>query len=86
MSKFKLNARAFGGLGLLLIVVVLIAPLYAGLIETGVVGNIPSNIIQTEEGVRHQLPTTPSIVLLVIMVISFIAFVFLYRHKKRRER
>jgi len=45
-GKYKINARAFGGLGLLLIIVILIAPLYAGLLETGIVRDLPSNIIQ----------------------------------------
>ncbi len=87
MTKFKLNARAFGGLGLLLIIIILIAPLYAGLIETGFVTDLPSNIIQTEEGVRGQFPTSPAtLFLLTIMVISFLAFIFLFRVQRKRAR
>jgi hypothetical protein len=87
MTRFRLNARAFGGLGLLLIGVILIAPLWAGLLETGIIGELPSNIIQIQEGVRHQFPSSQATIpLLTIMVISFLAFVFLYREKRRRAR
>lgn len=87
MTRFKLNARAFGGLGLLLIGVMLIAPLWAGLIETGIIGELPSNLIQQEVGAKS--PTFNSeatIPLLTVMVLSFLSFVFLYRHKRRRDR
>lgn len=87
MTRFRLNARAFGGLGLILIIVILIAPLYAGLIERGFVTDLPSNVIQIEEGVRGQFPQSPSTVLLLsVMVISFIAFIFLFRIQRKRAR
>jgi len=87
MTRFRLNARAFGGLGLLLIIIILIAPLYAGLFETGIIGELPTSIIQIEEGVRHQFPSSQATVpLLILMIISFIAFVFLYREKRKRSR
>jgi len=87
MTKFKLNARAIGGIGLILIVVILLAPLYAGLIETGFVTDLPSNIVQVQEGVRHTFPTSEStVVLLTLMVIAFLALIYLFRVKRRRER
>ena len=86
LTKFKLNARAFGGLGLLLIGLILILPLWAGLIETGIIGDVPSNVVQVEEGVRHQLPSSISMMLLIFMVVSFLAFVYIYKVKKKRER
>lgn len=87
MTKFKLNARAFGGLGLLLIVLILILPLYAGLLETGLVGELPTNIVQIEEGVRGTFPnSSATIPLLIFMVISFLAFIVIYRTKRRRAR
>jgi len=61
-GKYKINARAFGGLGLLLIGLILIAPLWAGLLETGIVGDFPSNLIQIQEGVRSEFPTSQATV------------------------
>ena len=87
MTRFKLNARAFGGLGLLLILAVIIAPLWAGLFETGIIGDLPTNIVQVEEGVRHTFPSSPATVpLLAVMIASFLAFVFIFREKRRRSR
>jgi len=86
-GKFKLNARAFGGLGLLLIGIILIAPLWAGIFETGILPDLPTNIVQTEEGIRGQFPTSEATVpLLAIMVISFLAFIVLFREKRKRSR
>lgn len=87
MTRFKLNARAFGGTGLLLIGIILIAPLWAGLFETGIVGDFPTNLVQIEEGVRHTFPSSQATVpLLILMVISFIAFVFIFKEKRKRSR
>ncbi len=87
MTKFKLNARAIGGIGLILIVVMLLAPLYAGLIETGFITDIPTNLIQVEEGVRHTFPSSQAtVVLLTLMVVAFLALIYLFRVKRRRER
>lgn len=87
MTRFKLNARGFGGLGLLLIILILVVPIWAGLLETGIIGELPTNIVQVEEGVRHTFPNSPATVpLLIFMVLSFIALVFLLREKKKRSR
>lgn len=87
MTKFKLNARAFGGLGLLFIILFIITPLYAGLIETGLVRDLPSNIIQVQEGVSHTFPSSQATVpLLLIMVVSFLAIVIIFREKRKRAR
>ncbi len=87
MTRFRLNARAFGGLGLLLIIVILIAPLYAGLFETGIVGDLPTNIIQVQEGVRGEFPASPATLpLLSIMVIAFLAVILIFREKRKRAR
>lgn len=86
MTKFKLNARAFGGLGLLLIGVILIAPLWAGLFETGIVGDLSTNIVQVEESVRQTFPTSEATVpLLSVMVIAFLAFILIFREKRKRS-
>ncbi len=86
-GKYKINARVFGGLGLLLIGLILITPLWAGLFESGIVGDFPSNLIQIQEGVRSEFPTSQATVpLLTVMVISFLAFIFLYRVKRKRDR
>jgi len=86
-GKYKINARAFGGLGLLLIGLILIAPLWAGLFETGIVRDFPTNIIQVEEAVRGEFPSSQATIpLLTVMVISFLAFIFLFRVKRKRER
>jgi len=80
MAKF--NARFFGGAGLFLIFLIIIIPIWAGVLESGIT-EIPANLIQTES----QFPNSPATVpLLTIMVISFIAFVFLYKEKRRRAR
>ena len=87
MTKFKLNARGIGGIGLILIVVILLLPVYAGLLETGLVEDLPSNLVQIEEGVRHTFPSSQATVpLLILMVIAFLAFVVIYRTKRRRAR
>jgi len=80
MAKF--NARFFGGAGLFLIFLIIIIPIWAGVLESGIT-EIPANLVQTES----QFPNSPATVpLLTIMVISFIAFVFLYKEKRRRAR
>lgn len=87
MTKFKLNARAFGGLGLLFILLFIIAPLYAGLFETGIIRDLPSNIIQVQEGVSHTFPSSQATIpLLAIMVVSFVAIVIIFREKRKRAR
>lgn len=87
MTRFRLNARAFGGIGLFLIIVILIAPLYAGLFESGIVGDLPTNIIQVQEGVRGQFPVSPATLpLLSVMVIAFLAVILIFREKRKRAR
>jgi type II secretory pathway component PulF len=80
MAKF--NARFFGGAGLFLIFLIIIIPIWAGVLESGIT-EIPANLVQTES----EFPNSPATIpLLTIMVISFIAFVFLYKEKRRRAR
>lgn len=87
MSKFKLNARLFGGLGFIAFILIIILPVWAGFLETGVIGDASSNLVQVAEGQRPPIfLATATIPLLIGMVVSFIAFVFLYRHKRRRDR
>lgn len=87
MTRFRLNARAFGGIGLFLIIVILIAPLYAGLFESGIVGDLPTNIIQVQEGVRGEFPVSPATLpLLSVMVIAFLAVILIFREKRKRAR
>ena len=82
MAKF--NARFFGGAGLFLIGLIIIIPIWAGVLESGIT-ELPSNIVQGQAGA--QFPNSPATVpLLTIMVVTFIAFVFLYREKRRRAR
>ncbi len=80
MAKF--NARFFGGAGLFLIFLIIIIPIWAGVLESGIT-EIPANLVQTESDFPNSPATIP---LLTIMVISFIAFVFLYKEKRRRAR
>ena len=55
--------------------------------ETGIVGELPTNIIQVEEGIRGQFPTSPATVpLLSIMVVAFLAFILIFREKRKRAR
>lgn len=87
MTKFRLNARAFGGLGILLIGLIIIFPLWAGFLESGIVGELPSSIVQQEEGARQPVfNSSATMPLLVLMVGSFLAFVILYRHQRRSRR
>ncbi|MCP6727160.1 MAG: hypothetical protein KJI69_03990 [Patescibacteria group bacterium] len=80
MAKF--NARFFGGAGLFLIFLIIIIPIWAGVLESGIT-EIPANLVQTES----EFPNSPATIpLLTIMVISFIAFVFLYKEKRKRAR
>jgi hypothetical protein len=86
-GKFKINARAFGGLGLLLIILIIISPLWASFLETGIIGELPSSLVQQEEGARAPVFNSQATVpLLAVMVGSFLAFVFLYRVKRKRAR
>ncbi len=81
-GKYKINARVFGGAGLFLIGLIIIIPIWAGVLESGIT-ELPANLIQTES----QFPNSPATIpLLTIMVISFLAFIFLYRVKRKRDR
>jgi hypothetical protein len=84
MTKFKLNARLFGGFGLFLIFVVIIIPLYLIALESGV-GQLPTNLLQTEEGVRIDQPLNP-IPFIMVGGIAGIAIIFIFIAKKRRAR
>lgn len=85
MTKFKLNARGIGGIGLFLIVAILLVPLYIVALEQGL-GDIPSNVIQIEEGVRTPLPQNPLAfgigALIVFFVLLFLIRVQLSRQKR----
>jgi len=82
MTRFKLNARFFGGTGLLIIFGIIIIPLYIGLINSGI-GELPSNIIQIQEGVRKDLPTNP-IPFLIIAGLALIVILIVKREQKKR--
>ena len=85
MTRFKLNARAFGGLGLFLMILIIIIPLYLVLFQSGFSGDLPSNVIQVEEGVRHDLPSKQNIALLLaLMGIAFLFILYIRRVKKQR--
>ena len=84
MTKFKLNARLFGGFGLFLIFVIIIIPLYIIALESGV-GKLPTNLIQTEQGVRIDQPINP-IPFVMVGGIAFIAIIFIIIAKARRAR
>lgn len=87
MTRFKLNARAFGGTGLFLIGIILIAPLWAGVFEAGVINDLTTNIVQVEEEVSHTFPTSQATMpLLILMVLSFIALVIIFKEKRKRSR
>ncbi|MCP6727450.1 MAG: hypothetical protein KJI69_05575 [Patescibacteria group bacterium] len=84
MTKFKLNARAFGGIGLFLIVAILLVPLYIVALEQGL-GDIPSNVIQIEEGVRTPLPQNPLAFGIGALIILFV-LIFLIRVQLSRQK
>lgn len=84
MTKFKLNARAFGGIGLFLIVAILLVPLYIVALEQGL-GDIPSNVIQIEEGVRTPLPQNPLAFGIGALIIFFV-LLFLIRVQLGRQK
>jgi len=84
MTKFKLNARLFGGIGLFIIFVIIIIPLYLIALESGV-GQLPTNLIQTEQGVRGEFPINP-IPFVIVGGIAGIAIIFIVIAKKRRAR
>jgi len=84
MTKFKLNARLFGGIGLFIIFLIIIIPLYLIALESGI-GQLPTNIIQTEEGVRIDQPINP-IPFIMVGGIAGVAIIFILLAKKRRAR
>ncbi len=84
MTKFKLNARLFGGFGLFLIFVIIIIPLYLIALESGI-GQLPTNLIQTEQGVRGEFPINP-VPFVIVGGIAGIAIIFIFLAKKRRAR
>ena len=87
MTRFKLNARAFGGTGLFLIGVILIAPLWIGVFETGIINELPTNLVQIEDEVRHTFPNSQATMPLVfLMIISLIALIVILREKKKRSK
>lgn len=84
MTKFKLNARLFGGFGLFIIFVIIIIPLYLIALESGI-GQLPTNLIQTEQGVRGEFPINP-IPFVMVGGIAGLAIIFIVIAKKRRAR
>lgn len=66
-------------------ILIIIIPLYIVLFSNGFSGDLPSNIIQVEEGVRHNLPSTQNIALLLaLMVVAFLFILLIRRVKKKR--
>ncbi len=84
MTKFKLNARLFGGFGLFLIFIIIIIPLYIIALDSGI-GQLPTNLIQTEEGVRGEFPINP-VPFVIVGGIAGLAIIFIFIAKKRRAR
>jgi len=84
MTRFKLNARGFGGVGLFLIIAILLLPLYIVALDQGL-GDIPSNVIQIEEGVRTPLPQNPLAFGIGALIVLFI-LVFLIREYLSRQK
>ncbi len=84
MTKFKLNARLFGGFGLFLIFIIIIIPLYIIALDSGI-GQLPTNLIQTEQGVRGEFPLNP-VPFVIVGGIAGLAIVFIFIAKKRRAR
>jgi len=83
MTKFKLNARGIGGLGLFLIIGILLVPLYIGVLESGI-GDLPSSVIQVEEGARVPLPNNPLAFGIGALVVFFILLFLIRLEMKRR--
>ena len=84
MTKFKLNARLFGGFGLFLIFIIIIIPLYIIALDSGI-GQLPTNLIQTEQGVRGEFPLNP-VPFVIVGGIAGLAIIFIFIAKKRRAR
>ena len=84
MTKFKLNARLFGGFGLFIIFVIIIIPLYLVALQSGI-GQLPTNLIQVEQGVRGEFPINP-IPFVIVGGIAGVAIIFIFIAKRRRAR
>jgi hypothetical protein len=66
-------------------ILIIIVPLYLILFQSGFAGDLPSNVIQVEEGVRHDLPSKQNIALLLaLMGIAFLFILYIRRIKKKR--
>lgn len=85
MTKFKLNARGFGGLGLFLIIAILLVPMYIAVLESGV-GDIPTTVIQVEMGdIPVTLPNNPLAFGIGALIVFFV-LLFLIRLELRRKK
>jgi hypothetical protein len=74
----------FGGFGLFLIFIIIIIPLYIIALDSGI-GQLPTNLIQTEEGVRGEFPINP-VPFVIVGGIAGLAIIFIFIAKKRRAR
>ena len=85
MTRFKLNARLFGGFGIFLIVAILLVPMYIGILESGV-GEIPTTVIQVEMGdIPVTLPNNPFAFGVGALIVFFV-LLFLIRLELRRKK
>lgn len=84
MTRFKLNARGIGGLGLFLIIGILLVPLYIGIVTSGI-GDLPSSVIQVEEGSRVPLPSNPLAFGVGALIVFFILLFLIRMEMKRRS-
>jgi len=83
MTKFKLNARGIGGVGLFLIIAILLAPLYVVALNQGV-GELPSSVIQVG-GTTVPLPTNAFAFGIGALIVLFV-LIFLIRLERERRK
>ncbi len=84
MTRFKLNARLFGGAFVLVpIIAILLIPMYLIILETGITEDT-SSVIQVE-GTDVTVPNNP-LAFGVLSVIVFLILLMLIRIERRRNR
>lgn len=84
MTRFKLNARLFGGAFVLVpIIAILLIPLYLIVLETGI-SEDNSGVIQVE-GTDVSIPNNP-LAFGILTIIVFLVLLILIRIERRRNR
>ena len=83
MTKFKLNARLFGGGFVLIpIIAVLLVPLYLVVLETGI-SEDNSSVIQVE-GTDVSIPNNPLAFGILSIIVLLVVLILIRIERKRR--